>query len=148
LGQVLQLKQDLRVGAVAVTMNDRFTFFVVFCQRPGRDALHVASAKAGPAVGIKHVARSRFVEHGPNLQTFAQLPAAAMQYRTAPQELRRLALVLSALSEKIDRFLAGHLQADRFKGRVHSQSTLNAQHAGLAEWASRVPLHYSAARVS
>ena len=119
LGQILKLEEHLSIGAVAVTMNHRFAFFIVFGQRPGNDALHVARAKSGPTVRIEHVAGPRFVEYGPNFQTFAQLPAAAVQNSAAPQKPGRFALILRAFSQKVNCLLAGYFQTDRFKGSVH-----------------------------
>src|SRR5205807_4327099 len=115
LSQVLQFKQDVGIGAVAVAVDDRFAFFVVFSEGPGRNALHVARAKTGTAVGIEDVAGSRFVQHGPNFQAGAELPTASMQDRAAPQKLGRFALIFSTFGKKVDRFLAPNLQAARFE---------------------------------
>src|SRR5215470_8000160 len=100
-------------------MDDSLAFFVVFGQGPGTDALRIARAKTRTAICIEDIASFRFVEYGPDLQAFAEFPAAAMKHRAPAQNLRRFALVFGALGEKVDCLLAGHFQPDSFEGCVH-----------------------------
>ena len=50
-----------------------------------------------------------------------------MQDGAPPQQPRRLTLILGALGEKVNRLLAGHFQADRFKGGVHESKGRSAK---------------------
>src|SRR5258706_2673491 len=120
LGQILQLEKYLCVSAVPVAVNDCFAFFIVFGQRPWRDALHKMGPKARAAVRIKHVAGFRFIKDRPNFQALAEFPAATVQHSSTPKQLGWLALVFTALAEKVYSFLARYFQADRFESSVHS----------------------------
>ena len=100
-------------------MNDGFAFFIVFRKRPGGYALHITSAKAGPAISVKHVTRSWFVKDRPNFKAFAQFPTSAVENCAAPRQAGRLALILGSRRQKIDGLLAGYFQPDRFERRVH-----------------------------
>ena len=100
-------------------MDYGFAFFIIFSQSPRADALRVTRAKTRPAIRIEHVAGFGFVQDSPDFQSFAQLPAAAMQYRAPAQNLGGLALIFGAFSQKVYGFLAGHFQSDGFEGSVH-----------------------------
>src|SRR6266513_367004 len=104
-------------------MNDRFAFFVVFSQSPGADSLGIAGAKTGTTIRIKDITGLRFIEYRPHFQTFAELPAAPVQNGAAAQDVRRLALILGALSEKVYGLLAGHLQSNCFERCVHERAS-------------------------
>jgi hypothetical protein len=118
--KILQLEQNFRIGAITVTVNDRFTFFVVLSQRPWRDALRIARAETGTTIRVKDVASTGLIKHCPDLETFAEFPATAVQNCASPRQLARFALIFRAFGEKVDGFLAGHFEANCFKRSVHS----------------------------
>src|SRR4030095_1153728 len=108
LGQVLQLEEDFRLRPVAVAVDDGLALLVVLGHGPRRDALRVARAEARPAVGVENLARARLVEHRPDFQPLAQLPAAAVQDGPAPRELAGLALIARALCAVGEVLVARH----------------------------------------
>src|SRR6266498_1173711 len=118
-GKVLQLKQDFAVGPLAIAMDHRLAFFVIFCQCPGADGLDISRSKSRTAVSIKHVASSRLIKHRPHLQSLTEFPAATVQHGATPTQLRWLTLISRALSEVVKRLLAGNFQPNRFKSSIH-----------------------------
>src|SRR5687768_7825858 len=122
LGQVLQLEEHLGLRPVAVAVDDGLAVLVVLGQRPRADALRVAGAEAGAAVGVENLARPRLVEHRPHFEPLAQLPAAAVEDGPAPEELRRLALIAGPLGEMVEILLARHFRPDGLERLVHRNS--------------------------
>src|SRR2546427_8810321 len=117
--QILQLKKDIAVCALAIAVNHCLALFIVFGKGPGTDALNVARAESWTAVCIEHVAAPGFVQHRPDCQAFTQLPAAAVQHSTAARELSRLTLITRAFSQIVDRLLARYFKPDCFKSQIH-----------------------------
>src|SRR6266403_1793729 len=118
-GQVLQLEKHLAVCAFSISVNDRFTFLIVFSQGPGSDGLNIASTKSWTAISVEHVTTSRFVQDGPHFQPFSQFPTTTVQHCAPSIELSRFALITCSLGEIVKRLLAGNLQPDCFKSRIH-----------------------------
>src|SRR2546421_6957667 len=122
LRQVLKLEEDFRLRAVAVAVDDCLAVLVVFGECPRADALRVARAETGPAVGVENLARARFVEHSPDLKPLAQLPAATVEHSAASAELRRLALVARALREVVEVLLARYFKPDGLERLFHNKA--------------------------
>src|ERR1051326_6119991 len=135
LGQVLKLEEDFRLVAVAVAVDDGLAVLVVLGERPRANALHVARAEAGAAVGVENLARARLVEHRPDFETFAELPGAPVQHRAAAAELRRLALVARALGEVVEVLLARNFETDCFERLFHREA-VGGQHSAFSFWLS------------
>src|SRR5882672_12869922 len=100
-------------------MHHCLTLFIIFGQRPGTNCLYITSSKAGSAVGIEDVATSRLIEHRPDFESFAQLPATAVEHGAPTIELRGFALVARTFGKIIKGLLAWYFQADGFKSCVH-----------------------------
>src|SRR6266851_4888461 len=119
LGQVLQLEKHLAVCASSISVNDRFAFLIVFSKGPGSDGLDIASTKSWAAISVEHITTSRFVQDGPYFQPFSQFPTTTVQHCTTAIKLSRFALITCSLGEIVKRLLAGNLQPDCFKSRIH-----------------------------
>src|SRR6266404_4226 len=118
-GEVLQLEKHLAICAFSITVNDRFTFLIVFSQGPGSNGLNIASTKSWTAISVEHVTTSRFVQDSPHFQPFSKFPTTTVQHCATAIKLSRFALITRTLGEIVKRLLAGNLQPDCFKSRIH-----------------------------
>jgi hypothetical protein len=100
-------------------MNDSFTLFIVFGERPGADALRVTRAEARTTICVEDVARAGFVKHRPDFKTLTEFPASPVKHSPTAGELRRLALIARALGQGVECLLARHFKPDCLKRYVH-----------------------------
>src|SRR5260370_14140309 len=126
-GKVLQFEEYFAVCTFSISVNDGFSFLIVFCQGPWSDGLNIAGAKSWTAIGVKHVTTSRFVQYGPDFQPFSKFPTTTVQDGATAIKLSWFALIACPLGEIVKRLLAGNLQPNCFKSRIHQFDVVGKQ---------------------